>query len=209
MSAALPATTTLKRETLTLSRQLEFFDPAELTKQIGFSKPDWPVALLKELIDNSLDACESANIAPVITVDLEDDALIVADNGPGLPRTVLQQSLDYTIRVSNKLGYNGPSRGQQGNAFKTVWAAAFAATGEGRIKVETADYAALITVTLDRIAQKPRLELTEVASDVKSGTRITLAWRRIAMVPEAFTDSQFLQRHSWRGRLQSSLCHSG
>ena len=180
MSAALPATTTLQRETFTLSRQLEFFDPVELTKQIGFSQSDWPVALLKELIDNSLDACESANIAPVITVDLRDDELIVADNGPGLPQEVLRQSLDYESRTSDKLGYVGPSRGQQGNALKTVWAAAFAATGEGRIKVETADYAVLITVTLDRIVQKPRLELAEVVTDVKTGTRITLAWRQVS-----------------------------
>lgn len=197
MSAALPATQ-LERETFTISRQLEFFNPVELTKQIGFSQSDWPVALLKELIDNSLDACESANIAPVITVDLHEHKLIVADNGPGLPLEILQQSLDYTSRTSNKLGYDGPSRGKQGNAFKTTWAAGFTATGEGRIKVETANYAALITVTLDRIAQQPRLELAEVATDVRNGTRITLHWRGIAMVSESPTTPQFLQRHSWR-----------
>ena len=64
MSAPIP---TFQRETFELSRLMEFFSEKELTAQIGFSKPDWPVALLKELLDNALDACESANIAPAIT----------------------------------------------------------------------------------------------------------------------------------------------
>ncbi|HOX60070.1 MAG TPA: hypothetical protein PLC99_24605 [Verrucomicrobiota bacterium] len=55
---------------------MEFFSERELTAQIGHSRTYWPVALLKELLDNSLDACESANIAPVLHVELQDDALI-------------------------------------------------------------------------------------------------------------------------------------
>lgn len=173
--------TTLQRETFQLSRTLEFFSEKELTAQMGFSRHDWPIALLKELLDNALDACESAGIAPVIAVDLEDDALTVTDNGPGLPLDVLRQSLDYTIRVSDKNGYVSPSRGQQGNALKTLWAAPFAATGEGRIEVQTADYSVEVRVSLDRIAQTPRLELVESeGSNVKTGTRVTLHWRGIA-----------------------------
>ncbi|HRZ23980.1 MAG TPA: hypothetical protein P5284_08355 [Candidatus Contendobacter sp.] len=66
----------LQRETFELSRMMEFFSERELTAQIGHSRTYWPVALLKELLDNSLDACESANIAPVLHVELQDDALI-------------------------------------------------------------------------------------------------------------------------------------
>ena len=180
--------TTLQRETFQLSRTLEFFSEKELTTQMGFSKADWPIALLKELLDNALDACESAGIAPVIAVDLEDDALTVTDNGPGLPLAVLRQSLDYTIRVSDKNGYVSPSRGQQGNALKTLWAAPFAATGEGRIDVQTADYCVEVRVNLDRIAQAPRLELIESGGNVKTGTKITLHWRGIA---------GYLKRDDW------------
>jgi len=43
MSASTPIT--LQRETFELSRALEFFSEKELTAQIGFSRPDWPVAL--------------------------------------------------------------------------------------------------------------------------------------------------------------------
>ena len=103
MSAATPII--LQRETFELSRALEFFSEKELTASIGFSRPDWPVALFKELLDNALDAAESANIAPVIHAELGNDVLVVSDNGPGLPLAVLEKSLNYAVRVSDKTGY--------------------------------------------------------------------------------------------------------
>ncbi len=174
-------TATLQRETFELSRALEFFSERELTAQIGHTREFWPVALLKELLDNALDACESVGISPVITVELRDDALMVADNGPGLPLATLEKSLDYAVRISDKTGYVSPSRGQQGNALKTLWAAPFVATSVGRIAVETSTYHRTVIVTLDRIAQRPKLELIAAESgDVKNGTRITLYWNGIA-----------------------------
>lgn len=185
-------TVQLQRERFELSRMMEFFSERELTAQIGHSRSYWPVALLKELLDNSLDACESADIAPVITVELQDDALIVSDTGPGLSLATLKKSLDYTIRVSDKTGYISPSRGQQGNALKTVWAAPFVATGTGRIEVETAAYRYAIEVTVDRIAQVPRLELRDTgAPDVKTGTKITVHWRGIAGYLKDFVQPDF------------------
>ena len=175
------ALSVLHRETFELSRTLEFFTERELIAQIGHSRPWWPVALLKELLDNALDACESAGIAPVLAVELQDDTLIVTDNGPGLPLATLEKSLDYTVRVSDKTGYVSPSRGQQGNALKTLWAAPFVATGTGIIAVETAAYHREVRVTLDRIAQVPVLELIDTGpSDVKTGTKITVHWSEIA-----------------------------
>lgn len=171
----------LQRETFELSRALEFFSERELTAQVGYAPDNWPAALLKELVDNALDACESANVAPAVTIKLHDDALIVTDNGPGLPLATLEKSLDYSIRVSDKTGYVSPSRGQQGNALKTLWAAPFVVTGEGRIDVETTVYRRLVLVTLDRIAQTPKVELREAPpTDVKIGTRIVLHWKGIA-----------------------------
>ncbi|MER2529117.1 MAG: DUF2399 domain-containing protein [Candidatus Competibacter denitrificans] len=182
MTAALaPSALKLQRETFELSRSLEFFSERELTAQIGHPRHFWPAALLKELLDNALDACENAGIAPVIVVELQDDALIVTDNGPGLPLATLEKSLDYTVRVSDKTGYVSPSRGQQGNALKTLWAAPFVATGTGIITVETATYRREVRVTLDRIAQVPVLELIDTGpSDVKTGTKITVHWSDIA-----------------------------
>jgi DNA topoisomerase VI subunit B len=93
---------TLDRTTFQMSRLFEFFSEKELQMQIGFAMGGWPIALLKELIDNALDACETAGIRPEIEVTLEPDALSVQDNGPGLPTATLDRSLDYLVRVSDK-----------------------------------------------------------------------------------------------------------
>lgn len=200
-----PAPTCFQREAFELSRAMEFFNERELTAQIGHSLARWPVALLKELLDNALDACESANIPPVITVKLRDDALIVTDNGPGLPLATLEKSLDYSIRVSDKTGYVSPSRGQQGNALKTLWAAPFVATGDGLIEVETATYRRMVHVTLDRIAQVPRLELRDNGTpDVKTGTKITVHWRPDRpTAPHWYSPERF--RTLWRCRVRNAL----
>jgi DNA topoisomerase VI subunit B len=80
----------LARTTFTTSRLLEFFSEAELAKQIGHQRNLWPIAILKELVDNALDACESAGVkVPKIKAEIGDDFFSVADNGPGiLPETI-------------------------------------------------------------------------------------------------------------------------
>ena len=67
--------TTLTRTTFTTSRLLEFFTEKELQIQIGHSQEWWPVALTKELIDNALDAAETAGVSPEIEVLVEDDSV--------------------------------------------------------------------------------------------------------------------------------------
>ena len=64
--------TELKRQVFTTSRELEYFSESELTTQTGYPKEQWwPGVVVKELIDNSLDACEQAGVAPVIAVDFD------------------------------------------------------------------------------------------------------------------------------------------
>ena len=169
---------TLQRTAFQTSRLLEFFSDKELSMQIGHGQRAWPVALLKELIDNALDACETVNTPPVIHVQLDSDGFSVTDNGPGLPVEILRRSLDYTVRVSDKAHYVSPSRGQLGNALKCLWAAPYVWTGEhGRIDVATAESTYRVDVRLDRIAQEPQVTLTEtVKAVVKNGTSIKVYW---------------------------------
>ena len=167
--------TTLERATFETNRALEYFSEKELTAQIGFERDLWPLAILRELIDNSLDAAESV-AAPEITVSTLDDLIVVADNGPGIPATIIERSLDYLVRVSNKAYYVSPTRGQMGNALKVVWAAPFVSTGGGIIEVISQGRHHRIEVELDRIAQAPRLTHTSVPTDVNSGTVVKIAW---------------------------------
>ena len=61
------------RETFRTSRLLDFASERELTAQIGHRPEQWPQVAVKELVDNSLDACEEAGVAP-------------RDRGRGRPR---------------------------------------------------------------------------------------------------------------------------
>src|SRR5215471_2730342 len=128
MMAAAPQIT---RTTFTTSRTLEFFTERELTMQLGVSRERWGLAILKELLDNALDACEQTDRPPVIMVteDKHTHTLSVQDNGPGLPVATLEKSLDYTVRVSDKAYYVSPSRGQLGNALKCLWALPYVLSG--------------------------------------------------------------------------------
>jgi DNA topoisomerase VI subunit B len=173
---------TLERTTFQTSRLLGFFSEKELQLQIGFARAEWPIALLKELIDNALDACETAGVSPEIEVIVEPDTVNVRDNGPGLPTETLTRSLDYLIRVSDKAHYVSPTRGQLGNALKCLWAAPYVTHGEaGYVEVVTGGFTHRIAVTLDRIGQEPELRHTTVPDGfVKTGTRIKLVWPRVA-----------------------------
>jgi DNA topoisomerase VI subunit B len=131
-----------------MSRLLEFFSEKELQMQIGFAVTGWPIALLKELIDNDLDVCEMVRILPAIDVTLDPDALSVQDNGPGLPVSTIERALNYLVRVSDKAHYVSPSRGQLGNALKCVWAAPYVAHGErGWVEVVTGGTLHRISIT--------------------------------------------------------------
>jgi DNA topoisomerase VI subunit B len=186
----------LQRETFTTSRLLEFFSEKELTMQIGHPKDCWPVALLKELIDNGLDNSEQGGV-PQIEVIVEDDSFAVRDNGTGIPVNTIQRSLDYSVRVSDKAHYASPTRGQLGNALKCVWAAPFVATGErGLVEVEACGQHHEIEVTLDRIAQEPKLKPTAQPISVKSGTFFRLHWPSVASCLRGAKSDDFYRDHT-------------
>jgi DNA topoisomerase VI subunit B len=197
--------TALERSVFEVSRLLEFFSEKELGLQVGFAKAQWPIALLKEVIDNALDACETAGRLPDIAITLEPDALSIRDNGPGLPVATLERSLDYLVRVSDKVHYVSPSRGQLGNALKCVWAAPYVAHGEaGCVEVTTGGVTHRIAVSLDRIAQQPELRhLTLPDGLVKNGTLVKLIWPGIAGLPAARSRPRILQK---RGGAGAGLC---
>ena len=83
----------LTRETFTTSRQMDFFSERELITQTGHGRDEWPYVILKELVDNSLDACEEVGIAPVIRVKADAAGITVTDNGPGIPESTLHGHL--------------------------------------------------------------------------------------------------------------------
>ena len=145
---------------------------------------EWPLYILKELTDNGIDACEEAETAPNIFVTVtKGGSIIVEDNGPGIPAKTIQSVLDYAIRVSSNEAYCSPTRGQQGNALKTILPMPYVMddSGEdacGETIIEAHGVAHCITFEVDHIKQEPKITHTTKPSKVVKGTRITVALPR-------------------------------
>jgi DNA topoisomerase VI subunit B len=172
--AGVPA---LQRATFRTSRLLEFCSRKELVAQTGHEPEAWPLVVLKELVDNALDACEEAGVAPEIVVQVEPHAITVADNGPGMPPETITDTLDFSSRVSSREAYVAPDRGAQGNALKTILAMPFVLDGEaGRVEICASGLRHQIEFAVDALRQAPVIRHRHQECDVRKGTSITVAW---------------------------------
>ena len=104
----------LQRVTFRTNRLLDFCSQKELTAQTGHPPAEWPLVIVKELVDNALDACEEAGAAPSIVVTVNEEGIEVADNGPGLPVQTVKGVLDYNVRVSSREAYASRLRRRAG-----------------------------------------------------------------------------------------------
>jgi DNA topoisomerase VI subunit B len=184
----------LNRQTFKTSRLLEFCSEKELVLQTGHPLEDWPLVILKELADNGIDACEEAETAPNITVNVADGAITVQDNGPGIPPATVKGLLDFGARVSSREAYCSPTRGAQGNALKTLIAMPFALDGnEGETIIEARGIRHRIRFTVDSIRQTPKVEHLRESSNVKIGTSIRVGLPQSARLELDSARERFLQ----------------
>jgi hypothetical protein len=167
---------TLTRKAFSTSRLAEFASVPELARQTGQPPQNWPLTIVKELVDNSIDAAEEAGVAPVVEVEVKTDgSIVVADQGPGLAPKIVANLIDYTRRTSSRSMYISPSRGAQGNALQTLIAMPFVLDGQsGETVIESRGVAHKIVFTVDPLRQTPRVEHTKSPSAVKIGSRITI-----------------------------------
>jgi DNA topoisomerase VI subunit B len=184
----------LRRQVFRTSRLLEFCSRKELVNQTGHPVEQWPLVILKELVDNAIDACEEAQTPPIISVSVNRGEITVADNGPGLNPDTIAGILDYTVRTSSREAYVSPTRGAQGNALKTIVAMPFALDGTGgRVTIEARSVAHRIEFSVDQIRQEPKISHVKEASTVRIGTRITVQWPDLACSNLAAAEPRFLQ----------------
>jgi DNA topoisomerase VI subunit B len=169
--------TRLQRIAFSTSRLAELCSQKELVTQIGAVVNDWPLVVLKELVDNACDAAEEDGIAPVVEISVKDGEIIVCDNAPGLPAETVAAALDYTVRVSSKEAYVSPSRGQQGNALKCIFAMPFVLDGDqGETIIESCGQCHRITFTMDPVCREPRIIHEVSTSVVQNGTTVRVRW---------------------------------
>ena len=174
----------IERVAFTTSRLMEFCTEKELTAQCGHESYEWPRVIIKELVDNAADACEEAEIPPVIKVAIKTGKrgrptrIVVADNGPGIPPTTIAGIIDYNIRISSREAYMGPTRGRQGNAMKTVLPMSFLLGGKskGETWIEARGRKHCIQFSVNRIKQEPIVRNIRSRSRVTTGTRVTMFW---------------------------------
>jgi DNA topoisomerase VI subunit B len=175
----------LTRVAFKVSRLMEFCSERELQNQTGHSRDDWPLVVGKEAMDNALDACEEAEVAPDITVIVDSETIIVQDNADGIDAETIESILDYTIRVSSREAYVSPTRGAQGNALKTILAMGYVldrkiGSGDddaaGITIIETRGVKHQIEFRVDHINNQPKIIHTTAKSAIEIGTKLTIKW---------------------------------
>jgi hypothetical protein len=190
----------LQRTMFETSRALEYFTERELSYQTGHSKEYWPLVILKELMDNAMDACENASVAPEIKVTLRNEAkffiISVDDNGPGIKPEVVTRILNFLTRTSDKEAYVSPTRGAQGNALKTIFAIPYVLSTDnppyGISEIESFGIHHTIRVKLDAIKQEPKIEHEQAEIVKKPGCKVTVRLENTCIL-DCIDKGRFLQ----------------
>jgi DNA topoisomerase VI subunit B len=170
----------LHREVFQTSRLAEYCTLEGLVKASGHPVSDWPAIVIKEAIDNSIDASEEIGVAPkmAVSVDTVTGEIVVTDNGPGIPATTIAGVTDYGVRTSSREAYISPTRGAQGNALSVILAMPFGLTqtaGETAV-IEAHEVAHRIRFKIDPVKQEPQVSCVSGPSSVKNGTRVMVRW---------------------------------
>jgi Histidine kinase-, DNA gyrase B-, and HSP90-like ATPase len=175
----------IERVAFSTSRLMEFCTEKELVAQTGHEAHKWPLVIVKELVDNAIDACEEAEVAPVI-VEIaiatgkrgKPTRIVIEDNGPGIPTETIAGIIDYNIRISSREAYISPTRGRQGNALETILPMAYVLGGKGKGEtwIEARGRKHRIQFSVNQIKQEPIVHNIRSRSRVTTGTRVTLFW---------------------------------
>ena len=133
--------------------------------------------VVKELLDNALDAAETAGRAPIIDIGTRTDDEVtfvtVSDNGAGITPATVADLCDFNMLVSDKARYRGPARGAQGNALKTLLGIPYALDVTEPVIIESAGIRHELQVTVDRVGDVVVTHET-TGSDRVVGTSVTV-----------------------------------
>ena len=170
---------TVKRTVFSTSRSGEFLELRALQAQTGQPAEAFGHVVVKELLDNALDAAETADRAPVVEIATRIDDyreitfVTVTDNGAGITSEVVARLCDFTMLVSDKARYRGPTRGAQGNAFKTLLGIPYALGVAEPVVIESAGVRHELRVTVDPLGDVVVVH-DETASGCTVGTSVTV-----------------------------------
>ncbi|OFV67932.1 MAG: ATP-binding region, ATPase-like domain protein [Candidatus Syntrophoarchaeum caldarius] len=130
--------------------------------------------ILKELIDNALDASEEAGLHPYIEVGIELYCgalrIRVRDSGPGMDIFTLKKVLDVDKYAGSKTFFRRPTRGAQGNALMTVFSIPLVLGGHVIISSKFGVYD--IGLESDPISQDTHFLLNQISEAEHTGFSI-------------------------------------
>lgn len=159
----------------------EFF--AKNRHLLGFdNKRKALMTTVKEAVDNSLDACEEANILPEISVeliDMQEDRfkVVIEDNGPGIVKKQIP-NIFAKLLYGSKFHRLKQSRGQQGIGISASVMYGQLTTGRSAkitSRTSSKDKAHYYELRLDTSKNKPEIQKEELIDwGQEHGTRIEL-----------------------------------
>jgi hypothetical protein len=168
----------LERLLFTFSRAKEYLDLGELRTMTGQPQDRFSEVLIKELVDNALDAAEKAKTAPQVSIRLKRRGklllLSVRDNGGGIEPDTVKKILDFQTRTSDKVAYRSPTRGAQGNAFKTILGIPYALGVHAPVVIHARGVKHVIRCRIDP-AGEVQVDHQLLATEPRCGTTVTLA----------------------------------
>ena len=97
----------------------DFFNMKGLEARTGLTSYSWGLAIIKELVDNALDAVESQEEKHIDLI-AKDNKFKLFDNGNGLSVGDIRQIYDFENYVSKNRHVITASRGKQGNGLKSI-----------------------------------------------------------------------------------------
>jgi hypothetical protein len=104
-------------------REFDYIEKDWLERLTTGSAHEWDIYIVKELVDNALDADEAQGLAPRVGVQMayEAEGLEVrVSNLARFPTDYLERFFNLEEYVTIKDYFNAPTRGAQGNALKTI-----------------------------------------------------------------------------------------
>jgi DNA topoisomerase-6 subunit B len=137
--------------------------------------------IIKEAVDNSLDACEEASILPEIYVKIEEVEkekykLVVKDNGPGIVKEKIPDIFGRLL-YGSKFHRLKQSRGQQGLGISMAVLYSQLTTGKPSIVLSSTGSGKThrYTIKLDVKHNQPQILESDVSTSMEwRGTQITL-----------------------------------
>ncbi|GEM_PF-6923720 len=162
---------------LTKKKEMDLFTLDGLTKQTGVSSEQWDTYIIKELIDNAIDACESAGIEkPEVHITINESSISVKDNANGITKEILDKIIDINTYVGSKHYFKRPARGAQGNALLTILSIPYVFKKiVNTVIIQSRGKEYRINCEHDEIYQNSRLAYTYTETDaITNGTEITV-----------------------------------